>query len=276
VEFPHPAYLTGHSTPTDVTEPVRHRWLALVVLCLAIFISTVDTTIVNVALPEISRDLHATTSQLQWVIDSYTIALAGLVLLGGGLADRFGRKRVFMLGLVMFAVGSLLSTVARSAGELIAYRAVMGVGAALIFPPALSLIAVIFPPDERPRAIALWTVIGGVGIALGPVIGGVLLNSFWWGSAFLVNIPVTVIGLVGAAALLPESRRPGAPPLDLTGGASSVLALSGFVYAIIEAPATGWTDPEILLAETVEEILSNEQQSWRSLQQKSAGTTAGS
>ncbi|HEX6311967.1 MAG TPA: DHA2 family efflux MFS transporter permease subunit [Acidimicrobiia bacterium] len=225
---------------------VRHRSLALVVVCFAIFISTVDATVVNVALPDISADLGATTAELQWVMDSYTIALAGLVLLGGGLADHFGRKRVFCLGLALFAATSLLATFASSPPALITYRAGMGIAAALIFPPALSLIAVIFPPKERRRAIAIWSLVAGIGVAMGPVIGGALIDSFWWGSAFLVNVPVTLGGLVGAIVLLPESRRPGAPRLDMIGAVLSVLALAGVVYAVIEGPHSGWTEPDIV------------------------------
>ncbi|MGH9026138.1 MAG: DHA2 family efflux MFS transporter permease subunit, partial [Acidimicrobiia bacterium] len=227
---------------------VAHRWLALVVLCVAVFISTVDTTVVNVALPDIATDLDATTADLQWVMDAYTIALAGLILLGGGLADRFGRKRIFTIGLMLFALTSLLATFADSPAELIAYRALMGTGAALIMPPALSLIAVIFPPDQRRTALSVWSLIAGIGVAMGPVVGGLLLDNFWWGSAFLVNVPVALVTIVGALLLLPESRRPGAPPLDVVGAVLSVLALGGLIYAIIEGPHTGWLDPEIVVA----------------------------
>lgn len=246
MEFPHRSHLGGHVAADEPVAPVRYRWLALVVLCLAVFISTVDTTVVNVALPDISADLGATTAELQWVVDSYTIALAGLILLGGGLADHFGRKRVFSLGLVLFAATSFLAAFAESAQALITYRMGMGVAAALIFPPALSLIAVIFPPKERRVAIAVWSLIAGLGVALGPVIGGLLLDSFWWGSAFLVNVPVTIVGLVGAVVLLPESRRPGAPRLDILGAVLSVVALTGVVYALIEGTHSGWTQPDIL------------------------------
>lgn len=246
VESPHHSHLQGVQVATQT--PVRFRWLALVVLCLAIFISTVDTTVVNVALPDIAAALGATTAELQWVMDAYTIALAGLILLGGGLADRFGRKRTFCVGLVVFALTSLLATLAASPPALIISRAGMGAAAALIFPPALSLIAVIFPPHERERAVAIWSFIAGLGIALGPVIGGVLIDSFWWGSAFLVNVPVTLVGLGGAIVLLPESRRPGAPSLDVPGALLSVLALTGFVYALIEGTHTGWTAPDIIAA----------------------------
>jgi EmrB/QacA subfamily drug resistance transporter len=217
----------------------------------AVFISTVDTTVVNVALPDIASDLDATTADLQWVMDAYTIALAGLILLGGGLADRFGRKRIFITGLTLFALTSLLATFADSSVELIAYRALMGIGAALIMPPALSLIAVIFPPETRRVALSIWSVIAGAGVALGPVIGGLLLDNFWWGSAFLVNVPVALVTVVAAFVLLPESRRPGAPRLDVLGAVLSVLALGGLIYGIIEAPHTGWLDPEIITALTL-------------------------
>ncbi len=233
--------------PPESAEPYRWRWFALFVLCSALLIGQLDMTVVAMALSEIGPDLDASTSQLQWVMDSYAIVLAGFVLFGGGLADRYGRKGVFMTGLVIFGVASVVGAFASSATVLIGARATMGFGAALFFPPALSIIAVIFPKGERATAIAIWSALGGLGTVAGPIVGGVLLDSFWWGSVLLVNLPVVVAALVGAAILVPTSRRPGAPPLDRGGALLSVLALGLVVFAVIEGPNLGWTSPAIVV-----------------------------
>lgn len=233
--------------PSDGDALYRWRWYALVVLCGALLIGQLDMTVVAMALAEIGPDLDATTSQLQWVMDSYAIVLAGCVLLGGGLADRYGRKGVFMSGLAIFGVASVVGATASGATVLIAARATMGFGAALFFPPALSIIAVIFPKGERAKAIAIWSAIGGLGTVLGPIVGGVLLDSFWWGSVLLVNLPVVTVALIGAATLVPTSRRPGAPPLDRGGALLSVLALGLVVFAVIEGPNLGWFSPAIVV-----------------------------
>ncbi|MEL7209489.1 MAG: MFS transporter, partial [Actinomycetota bacterium] len=241
-----PHWLTAVDEPGD--RPYERRWAALVVLCTAVLVGQVDTTIVNVALTSIGEDLGATTSDLQWTMDAYAVTLAGLVLAGGGVADRFGRRRVFMIGLVVFAVGSIGALFATEPWHLIASRAVMGLGAALFFPPALSLLAVLFPKEERARAVAIWALIGGLGTALGPVIGGVLLDSFWWGSVFVVNLPVAVAAFFGAAVLFPESTRPDADALDRTGALLSIIGLAALVFGLIEGPGRGWTDPSIIIA----------------------------
>lgn len=242
----HPEWI--HTLETERQTGQQLRWLALGVLSLAIAIGQADMTIVNVALQSIAQDLDATTSDLQWVMDAYTVVLAGFVLAGGGLADRFGRKGTFMAGLALFGSASVAGTFAVDPWQLIAARAVMGLGAALFFPPSLSLLAVIFPPEERARAVTIWTIIGGAATAFGPIIGGVLVDNFWWGSALLVNVPVTVIGLVGAALLLPRSSRPGAPALDRGGAVLSVVGLGSLVFGIIEGPSRGWSSPLIVAA----------------------------
>jgi EmrB/QacA subfamily drug resistance transporter len=224
------------------------RWYALAVLCLALFIGQVDVTIVNIALPSIAADLDATTSDLQWVIAAYSVVLAGFVLVGGGLADRYGRKGLFMTGLALFGSASIVAVFATEPWHLIATRAVMGLGAAFFFPPALSLLAVIFQSDERGRAVSIWAATGGVATVLGPILGGLLLERFWWGAVFLVNVPVTAIGIVGAAFLIPRSRRAGAPRLDRVGALLSVIGLTAFVFGVIEAPSRGWGSPLIVAA----------------------------
>jgi DHA2 family multidrug resistance protein-like MFS transporter len=240
----HPLWL--HEVEEEDEKLFELRWVALVFLCLAILISAIDTTIANVALPAIGEDLGATTSQLQWVMDSFNIILAGFVLLGGGLADRYGRKGVFMIGFALFGAASLVAAFSTTIEMLIISRAFMGLGAAFIYPPALSLLAVLFPPDERSKAIAFWSAIGGLGIAFGPVLGGILLDEFWWGSIFLVNVPVTIVGLIGVALVVPTSRRPNTPPLDRIGALLSVVGLGALVFGIIEGPGRGWTSPLIL------------------------------
>lgn len=224
------------------------RKLGLVVLCAAMFISAVDSTIVNVALPAISRDLGARVGSLQWVIDGFLVCLAGMLLVGSGLADHFGRRRVFLLGLAGFGVTSVLAAASQNVAELIAARVLMGAAAACVLPPALSLIAVMFSREERPRALAVWTAIAGVGFALGPVLGGVLVQSVGWQAVFLVNVPVVAAAVPLGMLSLPESRRPGAPPVDLIGAGLSVVALALVVFALIEGVHLGWGNPAVLAA----------------------------
>ena len=229
---------------TDRAYPLR--WVSLVFICLAIFISTVDSTIVNVALPSISADLDAGTSGLQWVMDGFNIAAAGFILLGAGIADRFGRKGTFMAGLALFGAASISGAFSPTIEILVGSRVLMGLGAALMYPPALALLAVTFAPAERRKAVVVWAAMGGAGLALGPTIGGILLSHFWWGSVLLVNVPVAAVGLMGAAVTLPRSRRPGAPPLDVIGAVLSVIALVCLVFGIIEGPNRGWSSPVIV------------------------------
>ena len=224
------------------------RWRGLAVICVAIFMSAMDMTIVNVALPDISNDLDAGIGELQWVIDAFLVSLAGLLLVGNGLADRFGRRRVFLTGLVGFAVASVLAAAAQSVGALIAARVLMGVSAACVLPPALSLLAVLFPPELRPRATGIWSAVGGLGLALGPVVGGLLVDVADWRWVFLVNVPFVLLAAPLGLRWLPESRRPGVPPLDIPGVVLSTLALTGIVFALIEGVDAGWTSPAVLLA----------------------------
>ena len=213
---------------------------------MALFISTIDMTIVNVALPDMSNDLDAGIGELQWVLDAFLVSLAGLLLAGSGLADRFGRRRVFVSGLVGFAAASVLTAASQTVGEVIAARSLMGVAAACVLPPALSLLAVLFPPELRPKAVGIWSAVGGLGLALGPVVGGVLVDAASWRWVFLVNVPFVVLAAPLGLRWLPESRRPGAPPLDIPGVALSIVALTGIVFALIEGVDAGWTSPPVL------------------------------
>ncbi len=233
----------------------QRRWWALLVLCLSLVVLGMDNTILNVTLPTLARDLGATASQLQWMVDSYILVFAGLLLTMGALGDRFGRKLALNAGLLVFAAGSVASAFAGSPEVLIASRAAMGIGAALIMPSTLSIITNIFPPKERGRAIGVWAGVAGLGIVLGPVVGGWLLERFWWGSVFLVNVPVVALAILAGRPLVPESRDPSATPLDPIGAMLSIAALVALVYGIIQAPEQGWTDPVILAAFAVAAVL---------------------
>ncbi len=227
--------------------PSARRWVNLGVLCLALLVVTLDNTILNVVLPALVRQLHATTSQLQWVTDAYVLVFAGLLLVAGSLADRFGRKRTFLAGLVFFLAGSTWAALAGSIGALIAARASMGIGAALISPSTLSIIGNMFPDSrERHRAFGIWAATSGVGLALGPIVGGLLLAHFWWGSVFLVNVPIVVLALLLSVPLLPDSKDPVARPPDLVGSGLSIAGLTMTLWAVIEAPGRGWTSAPVL------------------------------
>jgi EmrB/QacA subfamily drug resistance transporter len=239
-----------------VQEQAFHRrWLILVVLCFSLLVIVLDNTILNVAIPTLSRELDATSSQLQWMVDSYTLVFAGLLLTAGSLGDRFGRRGALQIGLVIFGLGSLLSALASTADQLIATRAFMGIGGAFIMPATLSIITNVFPGQERGRAIGVWAGTAGVAVALGPLAGGFLLEHFYWGSIFLVNLPIVVIGLVAGVFLIPTSKDPAAPKLDLVGAVLSITGLIALVYAIIEAPSEGWTSPVILGAFALAAVL---------------------
>jgi EmrB/QacA subfamily drug resistance transporter len=233
----------------------ERRWWALAVLCLSLVVLAMDNTILNVTLPTLARDLGATASDLQWMVDAYILVFAGLLLTMGALGDRFGRKLTLNTGLLVFAAASAASAFAGAPAVLIATRAAMGIGAALIMPATLSIITNVFPPTERGRAIGVWAGMAGLGVVLGPVIGGWLLEHFWWGSVFLINLPVVALAMLAGWPLVPESRDPDATPLDPVGAALSIAALVGLVYGIIQAPEDGWTDPLVLGAFGIAAVL---------------------
>ena len=229
----------------ELTAPAR--WWALAVLCLSLVVVTIDTTILNVALPSLVRDLHAGSSSLQWIVDAYTVVFAGLLLSAGSLGDRLGRRGALSAGLAVFAVASAASALASTPGALIALRSLTGVGAALIFPATLSILTNLFPdPVQRQRAIAIWAGTAGIGIGLGPVAGGLLLRHFYWGSVFWVNVPVCAIALIAGLVLVPTSRDTDQVPLDPPGALLSIVGLSGLVYGIIEGPTRGWASPMVI------------------------------
>jgi EmrB/QacA subfamily drug resistance transporter len=223
-------------------RPDARRWWILAVLCLSVLLVVVDNTIVNVALPTMSRQLSASTQDLQWIVDAYTLVFAGLLLVGGNLGDRLGRRRVLQAGLVLFALTSVGAALARSTGELIAGRAAMGIAAALIYPATLALLTTTFTnARERATAIGIWSGVSGLAVAIGPVSGGLLLEHFSWSSVFYVNVPIVIIALVAGVRLLPESRDPRAGRFDPLGALLSVAGVGLLVWTVIEAPRQGWT-----------------------------------
>ena len=222
------------------------RWKTLGVLSLCLLVIGLDNTILNVALPSLQEEFDASTSTLQWMVDSYLLVFAGLLLAMGTLGDRFGRKLALQSGLVLFGGASLAVLLVDSSEQLIAVRALMGIGGALIMPATLSIISNVFPREERGKAIAIWSAMAAIGIGLGPLFGGLLLEWFPWSSVFLLNVPVAAVALVLGFRLVPESRDPEPGAFDFAGVALSIGTLVSLVYGIIEAPELGWTDPTIL------------------------------
>ncbi len=222
------------------------RWWTLVVLSTALLVISLDNTILNVALPTIERELDASSGQLQWIVDSYTLVFAGLLLTMGALGDRFSRRGALASGLVIFGGASLASAFAESANMLIASRALMGVGGALIMPTTLSILTNVFPAKERPKAIGIWAAVAGIGVGVGPATGGFLLEHFDWTAVFLVNVPIAAVALLAIPKLVPDSRDPKRPRLDPIGAALSTVGLGLLTAAIIEAPERGWTNGLIL------------------------------
>src|SRR3954469_13742669 len=222
------------------------RWWTLAVLCLSLLVIGLDNTILNVALPTMQRDLDASSSQLQWIVDVYMLVFAGVLLTAGSLGDRFGRKRALTFGLTVFGLGSLGSALAGAPELLIAMRGLMGIGGAFIMPSTLSILTATFPANERGKAIGIWSGVSGLGIAIGPVAGGWLIEHASWSWIFLVNLPIVAVAVIAGRFLVPESRDETEPKLDPRGFALSFLALTSLVWAIIEAPSRGWTDAVIL------------------------------
>jgi len=239
----------------------RRRWLTLLVLCISLIVIILDNTILNVAIPTLAHPtaqggLGATASQLQWIVDAYTLVFAGLLLTAGSLGDRFGRYRCLTIGLAVFGVGSTLSAFAPSADFLILTRATMGIGGAFIMPSTLSIITNVFTdPAERGKAIGIWAGVSALGLGLGPISGGFLLEHFWWGSVFIVNVPIVITGLVLGYLLVPESSDPSHGRLDPVGALLSVVSLGSLLWAVIEAPSKGWSSAPILAGFAIGAVL---------------------
>ena len=229
-------------------QKYERRWWTLAVLSLSLVVIGLDNTILNVALPTLQHDLSATASELQWMVDAYVLVFAGLLLTMGAVGDRFGRSRLLASGLAVFGLASVYAAFTDTATQLIGARAVMGIGGAMIMPATLSIITDVFPREERGRAIGIWAAVAGLGIGVGPVVGGLLLETYWWGSVFLVNVPVVIVALVAGWFLVPPSRDPEGTPLDLPGALTSMVAVSALVFGIIEGPDEGWTSARVLVA----------------------------
>jgi EmrB/QacA subfamily drug resistance transporter len=227
----------------------RNRWIALAFMGVSLLIISLDNTVLNLALPSISNDLGSSASQLQWIVDAYVLSIAGLLLTMGYLGDRLGRKPTLMVGLAIFALFSLGAALSSSTGMLIAMRALMGIGAAIIMPATLSILTATFrEPKERAQAIALWAAVFSLGMGIGPLVGGWLLDNFHWSSVFYINIPVAVIGLVGGYIYIENSKTDKPRKLDLTGALLSIAGLFALVYAIIQAGMDGWAASQVLYA----------------------------
>lgn len=233
---------------TPDARSYARRWWTLAVLCLSLVLIGLDNTVLNVALPTIQGTFSASAAELQWMVDAYVLVFAGLLLTMGALGDRFGRARALQVGLVIFGLSALAAPLATEMEHLIAVRVGMGIGGALIMPSTLSIIANVFPAHERARAITIWAGVSGLGVGLGPLIGGLLIENFEWSAVFLLNVPIVLVALALGVGLVPESRDPSGARLDLPGAVLSIGAVSALVYGIIEAPAAGWTDPVILAA----------------------------
>ncbi|WP_329021037.1 MFS transporter [Streptomyces sp. NBC_00690] len=240
-------------TATVESEPAitgRHpqRWLILGVICLAQLVVLLDNTVLSVAIPSLTRELDASATDIQWMINAYSLVQSGLLLTAGNAADRYGRKKMLISGLALFGIGSLAGGLAQTSDQLIAARAGMGIGGALLMTTTLAVVVNVFDDTERVKAIGLWATVNSLGFATGPLIGGIMLDHFWWGSIFLINLPVVALGLFAAIVLVPESKNPRGERPDLLGAVLSTIGMTTLVYAIISGPEHGWTSTEVLLA----------------------------
>ncbi len=235
------------------TAPAGHprRWLILGVLCLAVLTVVLDNTVLNVAIPSLTRELGAATSDVQWMINAYALVQSGLLLTAGNAADRYGRKKMLAVGLALFGAGSLVAGLADSTAQLIAARAGMGIGGALLMTTVLAVAIQIFTPEEQPKAIGIWAAVNSLGFAAGPLIGGFMLNHFWWGAIFLINLPVAALAFVAVVTLVPESKNPQGERPDLIGALLSTIGMASLVFAIISGPGHGWTSGRVLVTAAV-------------------------
>ena len=239
---------TDREAPPEAPPGYARRWWVLATMTVCLLVVIMGNTILNVALPSVQRELGATHGELQWAVDSYILVFAGLLFSWGVIGDRIGRRRVLLIGLSIFALGSVLAAFSTSPVELILWRAVMGVGGAAVQPTTLAVISNVFPPAERGRAIGIWAATAGLAVAGGPLASGAVLEHFWWGAVFLIGVPVAVLGLAGTLVFVPESRDPDPGRLDVPGVVLSIVALAGLVYGIIRGGSgESWTSPGVLV-----------------------------
>ena len=241
------AYQPGPDTLLH-EDPVIHRrrWFLLGIMCLSLVMVVMSVAGLNVALPSMQRELDASASALQWIVDVYALVFAALLLPAGAIGDRFGRKKALLIGLAIFAGGSVVGGLATESSMVIVGRVINGIGAAFVMPATLSLLTTVFPPHERRKAIAMWAGFAGAGGALGPIVSGALLERYWWGSAFLVNVPIVLAVMAAVWIFSPTSRDPEATPLDPVGALLSLVGLGALIFGIIEGPERGWTDGMVL------------------------------
>src|SRR6202035_2007029 len=239
-----------HATSSPAVEPanrIKHPNLILAICCMSVLIFSMDATIVNVALPAIQQDLHARLAGLQWILDAYTLVVASFLMLAGSMSDRFGRRRVFQIGLAVFTIASLLCSRAETIEQLIGFRALQGFGASMLNPVALSIIANAFPePRARARAVGVWGAVAGASLALGPLIGGALTQSVGWRSIFWINLPICLAAVALTARFVPESKAQHARAFDPVGQILVFVSLASLTYAVIDGPRSGWTSSLIL------------------------------
>ncbi|MEV5317562.1 MFS transporter [Streptomyces sp. NPDC052687] len=238
-------------SPHDTQGGHPRRWLILGVICLAQLTVLLDNTVLNVAIPSLTEELDAATSDIQWMINAYSLVQSGLLLTAGSAADRYGRKKMLITGLALFGAGSLVAGLADSTAQLIAARAGMGVGGALLLTTTLAVAMQIFAPEEHPKAIGVWSAVNALGFATGPLVGGFMLDHFWWGAIFLINLPVAALGLAAVVALVPESKNPQGDRPDLLGALLSTIGMSSLVFTIISGPEHGWSSGRVLAGGTV-------------------------
>ncbi|MFG2281213.1 MFS transporter [Streptomyces asoensis] len=242
-----PARAPAPSLPGSASGHPR-RWLILGVICLAQLTVLLDNTVLNVAIPSLTRELDAATTDIQWMINAYSLVQSGLLLTAGNAADRYGRKRMLIAGLVLFGVGSLAAGLAQTTAQLIAARAGMGVGGALLVTTTLAVVMQVFVAEEQPKAIGIWAAVNSLGFATGPLIGGLVLDHFRWGVIFLINLPVAALGLMAVVTLVPETKNPQGDRPDLLGAFLSTVGTTSLVFAIISGPSHGWTSARVLVS----------------------------
>ncbi len=245
--------ITQEKTPSSIHQ---RRWLTLAVVSITVLLATIDETILNVAIPSLQRDLGASATSLQWMVNAYVLVFGGLLLTMGGLGDRFGRARMLRYGLAVFGLSSLIAALAQSPAQLIGARALMGLGGAMMMPATLAIIVNVFEKKELPKAIAVWSMMAGIGVALGPILGGFLLEYFYWGSVFLVNVPIAGAAIAASLFFVPDSRDPNRRPLDIPGALLSLGAVSAVILAIIEGPNWGLGSPQLAITVAAAVILS--------------------
>src|SRR4051812_13863829 len=240
--------MTLHQQSSIESRAYARRWWTLGVLCFSLLIVFVGNSSLNVTIPTLSRELHATTSQLQWVVAAYSLVFAGLLFTAGAIGDRFGRKGALQLGLLGFLVAAALASASTEMWQLIGCRALMGACSAFIMPSTLSILVNVFGPEERAKAIAIWAGVTGAAGALGPVASGWLLGHFWYGSVFFVNVPIILTALIAGRFLVPKSRDPEEARLDPIGAVLSIVGVGSLVYGLIQAPQDGWASADTLVA----------------------------